>query len=72
MNEILPCPFCGRDEFYVETEVFAMGKSEVFIVCENCGCHGPWALVDIGEPVNDMKHIAEITKWNVRNQKVVI
>lgn len=40
MEPIKPCPFCGNDDPYWDSQIID-GKEVMFLVCGDCGCEGP-------------------------------
>lgn len=41
VEQILPCPFCGNDDPYWDS-VFIDEVKVFFLMCQNCGCQGPY------------------------------
>jgi Lar family restriction alleviation protein len=55
MNELLPCPFCGKNNG-LTLELTPSETTRHFVMCTDCGAEGPY---DLGES-------GAIESWNTR------
>lgn len=67
--EILPCPFCGKEN----TEVvyrhgdYGYSSSKAYVKCRHCGSQGAKVTDDLGSFSKDRMEKIAITNWNVRD-----
>ena len=45
MSDIKPCPFCGGNDLNVQHSTEDREGVPSNIICEDCGCAGPWAYI---------------------------
>lgn len=61
MEKLLPCPFCGADDFEV------VKKDAWFSVgCINCGARGPEIYVKNPSEITDVTERMFLETWNKR------
>ncbi len=58
VSEILPCPFCGSDDFFVL--IINGGDSPTHVSCNKCNATGPETIIshevhDVRKAWNDRK-----------------
>jgi Lar family restriction alleviation protein len=44
-EEIKPCPFCGSSDLSIQTSTKDREGVPSNVVCQDCGCAGPWAYL---------------------------
>jgi Lar family restriction alleviation protein len=44
-KEIKPCPFCGSADLSIQTSTEDREGVPSNVVCQDCGCAGPWAYL---------------------------
>lgn len=61
MGELLPCPFCGKADAFVEQSTFASS----YVICNDCSARGPDSCQD-SDDEDEPGHAAAIAAWNTR------
>jgi Lar family restriction alleviation protein len=44
-NNIKPCPFCGGEDLTFQTSTEDREGVPANIICQDCGCAGPWEYI---------------------------
>lgn len=69
-TNIKPCPFCGGNDLNVQHSTEDREGVPSNIICEDCGCAGPWAYIrpEVLESASNEDRIPAglINLWNDR------
>lgn len=49
MSELRECPFCQSTNLFVKYESWSISAGLNFVICNGCGCKGPFSFKSIEE-----------------------
>lgn len=70
MSERKPCPFCGSNSLGYQTSTEDREGYPTNILCEDCGCAGPWLYLKKSELPKESFELPKkaLELWNKRKE----
>lgn len=63
--ELLPCPWCGADDFMLAT---VKPAAWWFVYCRECGANGPTSSIIVFERDDEISRTEACVLWNTRRK----